>query len=61
MDHFCAKIKQKWLVNKSEIYNRVKNSDLNTNLWTLATKAELKPGQYKIVKLQAFESSYFPT
>ena len=34
-----AKIKQKEFVNKSNISNLVKNSDLNTKLATLATKA----------------------
>ena len=37
-----AKIKEKEIVNKSDISNLVKNSDLNTKLSTLATKAELK-------------------
>ena len=32
------KIKQKKLLNKSDISNLVKNSDLNTKLATLATK-----------------------
>ena len=36
-----AKIKQKEWVNKSDISNLVKNSDLNTKLATLATKVEL--------------------
>ena len=37
-----AKIKQKELVNKSDISNLARNSDLNTRLTTLATKSELK-------------------
>ena len=36
------KIKQKKLVNKSDIFNIVKNFDLNAKLTSLATKAELK-------------------
>ena len=44
-DILDAKIKQKELANKSDISNLVKNSDL------LATKAELKAKQDKIVKL----------
>ena len=58
-DILHAKIKQKELVNKSHISNLVKNSDLNTNLSTLATKAELKAEQDKIVKLQTHDLSYF--
>ena len=53
------KIKQEKLVNKSDIPNLVKNSDLNIKLATLATKAELKAEQHKIVQLQAFDWSYF--
>ena len=44
-DILDAKIKQKELANKFDISNLVKNSDL------LATKAELKAKQDKIVKL----------
>ena len=58
-DILDVKIKQKELVNKSNISNLVKNSDLNTKLAKLATKAELKAKQDKIVKLQAFDSSNF--
>ena len=39
---FDANIKQKELVNNSYMSNIIKNSDLNINLATLATKAELK-------------------
>ena len=45
-----ANIKQKELLHKSNISNLVKNSDLNTKLATLATRAELKAEQDKIVK-----------
>ena len=54
-----AKIKEKVLANKSNISNLVKNSDLNTKLTALATKAELKVEQDKIMKLQAFDSNCF--
>ena len=54
-----AKKKEKGLLNKSDIYSPVKNSDLNTKLATLATKTKLKAEQDKIVKLQAFDSTYF--
>ena len=43
-DILNAKIKLKELVNKSNISNLVKNSDLNTKLATIATKTELKAG-----------------
>ena len=46
-------IKQKKLVNKSDISDLVKNSDLNTKLAILAVEAELKAEQDKIVKLKA--------
>ena len=45
-----ANIKQKELLHKSNISNLVKNPDLNTKLATLATRAELKAEQDKIVK-----------
>ena len=48
--------KQKAFVNKSDFSNLIKNSVLNTKLAILATKAELKAEQDKIVKLQAFDS-----
>ena len=50
-----AKVKQKELDNKSDISNLIKNSDLNT----LAAKTELKAEKHEIVKIQAFDSSYF--
>ena len=54
-----TKIKQKKLLNESNVSNLVNDSDLNTKLATLATKAELKAKQDKIVKLQTHELSYF--
>ena len=59
IDILDGKIKQKEIVTKSDISNLMKKSDLNTKLRTLATKAELKVEQDKIVELQAFDSSYF--
>ena len=47
-DRLDAKVRQKECVNKSSISNFVKNSELNTKLSTLATKAE----QDKIVRPQ---------
>ena len=43
-----AKIKGKGVVDKSDIFYVVKNSDLNTKLTTLAVKAELKAEQDKM-------------
>ena len=54
-----AKIKDEGLVDKSDISNLVKNSDLNKKLATLATNAKLKVEQDKTGKLQAFVSGYF--
>ena len=42
-----------------DISNLVKNSGLSTKLATLATKAEIKAEQDKIVKLKTFDLSYF--
>ena len=50
----AAKIKEKGLLVKSDISNLVKNFDLYTKLTTQTTNAESD----KIVKLQAFDSSY---
>ena len=54
-----AKIKGKGLIDKSSVSNLVKESDLNRKITTLTTKGELKAEQGNIVKLQAFNSSYF--
>ena len=54
-----AKIKNKKLVNKSDISGFMNNSDLNKRIGTLATKAELKVKQVNIKKLQLFDSFYF--
>ena len=52
-------MKQKELVDKYDIPNLIKNSDLNTKLVTLATKPELKAEKDKNSKLQVIDSSYF--
>ena len=52
-------ITSKSLVDKSAISEFINNSDLDRKLATLATKAELKDEQDKIIKFQAFDSSYF--
>ena len=52
-------IKQKELVNKSDISNCLKKSELNIKLATLATKAELKTEQEQMVKLQTYDLRYF--
>ena len=49
-----AKIKIKEIVNESDISEFIKSADLNENIKTLATKAELKAEQDKIVKLQTY-------
>ena len=58
-DILDAKIKQKELVNKSDISVLVKNSDLDTKLGTLARKANIKAGKDKTEKLQTQILSYF--
>ena len=54
-----AKIRNKELVDKSDIYKFIINSDLDKKIETLATKAELKAQQNKIVKLQTYDSNLF--
>ena len=54
-----GKIIERGLVDKSDISNLVKNSDLNKKLVALTAEVELKAEQDKIVKLQAFDSSLF--
>ena len=58
-DILDAKVKEKELLDKSNISNLVKNSDLNLKLKTSATKAELKAEQDQMVKLQSHLLSYF--
>ena len=52
-----AKIKEKALLDKSDICEFKDNSDLDKKIETLAPKAELKADQYKIVKLESFLTS----
>ena len=47
------------LVNECNIFRLIDKSDLDKKIATLATKSELKEEQDNIVKLQAFDSSYF--
>ena len=46
--------KNKNLVDKSAIAGFINNADLDKKVTTLATKAELKAEQNKILKLQVF-------
>ena len=55
-DMLDAKIKKIELITKSDIFNVIKNSNINTKLATLAAKAELKIEQDKIVKLEVFDA-----
>ena len=59
IDILDAKIKQKELVNNSDILIPIKKSELNTKLETLTTKEELKAEQEKIVQRQTRDLSYF--
>ena len=52
-------MKSKNFDNKSGIGGFINNAELNSKLAALATKAELKAEQYRILKLQAFASCYF--
>ena len=45
------------MVDKSDISNLVNNSDLNTKLAALSTKAELEAEQDTVVKLQTHNLS----
>ena len=58
-DAIDVKIKQKELVNKSGTCNLAKNSDLDKNIESLATKAELKAQQDEVVTLETNDFSYF--
>ena len=50
-ENLDLKIIQKELVDKSDIAGFINNDDLDKNVATLATKAELKAEQDKITKL----------
>ena len=47
------------MVDESNISIFIDNSDLDKQIATLATKAELKAEQDKITNFQAFDLSYF--
>ena len=51
-------IKSKGFLDKFYIAGFINNIELNKKVATLATKARLKADQDKIIKLQAFDSSY---
>ena len=52
-------MKQKGIVDRSNISGFIDNSNLEKKIATLVTNTELKVKQDRIVKLQAFDSSYF--
>ena len=58
-DMFDVKIKEKGSVDKSNISNLVKSSDLDIKFAMRATEADLKSEQDEITKWQTFVSSYF--
>ena len=47
---YKLKIKQKLSVDKSAIARLISNTDLDKNVATLATKAELRTKQDKVIK-----------
>ena len=52
-------MKEKRLLDKSDISRFINDCDLDKKIALSATKTELKKEQDKIIKLQAFDSSYF--
>ena len=52
-------LEQKELINKCDIFNLVKTSDVNTKVVILPTKSELREEKDKIARLQTFDLSYF--
>ena len=54
-----AKIKNKRIVNQSDISGFINKSDLNKKIEALPAKAELKAVQDKIVKLHTLDLCYF--
>ena len=54
-----AKIKQKKVIDKSNIADFINNADLHKKKSNISDKTELKAEQDKIMKLQAFDSNYF--
>ena len=53
------RLKEKKIVDLSDISNLVYNSDLNTKLTTSSAKGELKTKKDTIMNHQTFDSSYF--
>ena len=53
-----AKIKEQGLVDKSDIFGFIENSNLDKKIERLVGKAELKE-EKEIVKLQTFDLSHF--
>ena len=58
-DIVTERIKRVGFHKKTDIADLVKNSHLSKTVETLATKAELKAEQDKIVKLKYFDPNYF--
>ena len=58
-DKVANNIKSKNLVDKSVIAEFINNAEVDKKVATLATIAELKAKQDKIIELEAFDSSYF--
>ena len=56
-DIFDAKINKNKKVKKYNVFHLIKNSDLNTKLAALATKAVLKFKQGKLLKLKMHDLS----
>lgn len=52
-----GKIKEKGLIDKSDISEFIDDSDKDKKIAALATKGELKTNQDKVMKLKAFDST----
>ena len=53
-----GKIKEKGLIDKSDISEFIDDSDKNKKIAALATKGELKANRDKVMKFKAFDSSH---
>ena len=58
-DNSAARLEHAHFLTNALIANLLKKVHLNAKLETLATKAEIKVEQDKILKILAFDSSYF--
>ena len=58
-DIFDAKIKSKQLINKSDIYGFINNTDLDGDTTKISSKIRIKSRARSIEKLQTFDSSFF--